>query len=831
MRTTLDFRGSFQTLTGNLPFPWQESLYRRFAAGEIPSSCNLPTGLGKTSVVAVWLLALAKHFDKLPRRLVYVVNRRTVVDQTTAEVEAYRRNAAAAGIPFDFALSTLRGQFADNREWSADPSRPAIICGTVDMVGSRLLFSGYGVGWKARPLHAGFLGQDALLVHDEAHLEPAFQSLVESVETEQRRGERTDHQMWPRLKVMELTATSRTTGDTFPNSTEKAENDQHPEVKRRIYASKKLTLEPQSEPKKLAEQVATIALGFRESSAAILIFVRTVDDVMRVQERLRSEKLPVETLTGTMRGKERDDLVDKSEVFARFLPKATATPANGTVYLVCTSAGEVGVNISADHLVCDLTTFESMAQRFGRVNRFGLRGDTEVHVVYPADFDANDAYDVRRENTLVLLSQLDGDVSPESLGKLHIDARLAAFAPIPTILPATASLYDAWALTSIRDRLPGRPHVEPYLHGLPTDWQPPETMVAWREEVSRITGSLLDEYPPAEMLDVFPLKPHELLREPSYRAIKQLEVIAKRAPDAPVWLLEDDGQVTVLTLEALVDKRARDQINGRTLILSPEVGGLEGGMLNGKAESAVADVSSVPGERVRVLERDPQFANKTAGLRLVYQVVPPTADEDENEGESWLWFEAPREGGSTAYQAVELSVHVRDVVQAMDNILANLKLSGELKAALRLAAELHDHGKRRIVFQRALSNARYPAVVLAKSRRHAGKIDEKYRHEFGSLVEIREEVRVAELDGDLQDLVRHLIAAHHGRARPHFGRDEAFDPDCTDRVSESIACQVPQRFARLQRRYGRWGLAYLESILRAADWAASANPSAFWEGK
>ena len=46
-------------------------------------------------------------------------------------------------------------------------------------------------------------------------------------------------------------------------------------------------------------------------------------------------------------------------------------------------AGEVGVNISADHLVCDLTPFDSMAQRFGRVNRFG-DGDAQIDVVYCA---------------------------------------------------------------------------------------------------------------------------------------------------------------------------------------------------------------------------------------------------------------------------------------------------------------------------------------------------------------------------------------------------------------------------------------------------------------
>src|SRR5204862_5147443 len=137
--SALDFDAVFSTLTGNTPLPWQRALYEYFASDRrdnIPSSCNLPTGLGKTSVIAVWLIALANHPDKLPRRLVYVVNRRTVVDQTTDEVEKLRAKLDAAGL-WDslkklcatrresgeppLALSTLRGQFADNREWSADP--------------------------------------------------------------------------------------------------------------------------------------------------------------------------------------------------------------------------------------------------------------------------------------------------------------------------------------------------------------------------------------------------------------------------------------------------------------------------------------------------------------------------------------------------------------------------------------------------------------------------------------------------------------------------------------------------------------------------------------
>src|SRR5262245_52003703 len=122
----IPFNETFQTLTGNPPFPWQRALYERFVLGDFPSSCNLPTGLGKTLVLAVWLIAREQRPDLVPRRLVYVVNRRTVVDQTTSEAEKIRRNTAAAGVIAP-RISTLRGQFADNRAWSADPSRPAVV--------------------------------------------------------------------------------------------------------------------------------------------------------------------------------------------------------------------------------------------------------------------------------------------------------------------------------------------------------------------------------------------------------------------------------------------------------------------------------------------------------------------------------------------------------------------------------------------------------------------------------------------------------------------------------------------------------------------------------
>ncbi len=73
-------------MTDHAPLEWQRRLFAKYlAVGRIPRSVTLPTGLGKTSVIPIWLIALAQSASesagvpRLPRRLVYIVNRRTVV--------------------------------------------------------------------------------------------------------------------------------------------------------------------------------------------------------------------------------------------------------------------------------------------------------------------------------------------------------------------------------------------------------------------------------------------------------------------------------------------------------------------------------------------------------------------------------------------------------------------------------------------------------------------------------------------------------------------------------------------------------------------------------
>jgi CRISPR-associated endonuclease/helicase Cas3 len=538
--------------------------------------------------------------------------------------------------------------------------------------------------------------------------------------------------------------------------------------------------------------------------------------------------------------------------------KMTVEPESGTVYLVCTAAGEVGVDMSADHLVCDLTPFDSMAQRLGRVNRFG-EGDAQVDVVYSAP--ANDQatkikpaqlrFEQACQRTLELLQELpqraDGrhDGSPAALGALPAEMRQAAFTPSPTVLATSDILFDAWALTSIRGKLPGRPPVADWLHGM-AGWEPPQTYVAWRDEVGIInTPELLTAYSPEDLLDDYPLKPQELLHDVTARVFEHLGTIAETWPDQFAWVVESDGSVEVTKLDDLIprdnQKKRTPDLNDCTVILPPVAGGLEGGMLNGyrKFDDAadgpydVADrwVDEKNRERrCRVWDDD----QPPEGMRLVQTIDTrlPGADDESGEDEQpsvrryWRWYVRPGsaddDGSKTARRDQELDPHNRAAERLARGFTSRLNLGPTEALAVSLASGWHDLGKRRAIWQRSIGNGEFPSKVLAKSARRMSAVSlTKYRHEFGSLIDLASQGEFGELKIEVQDLLLHLVAAHHGRARPHFPTDEAFDPDTSRGRATEIAQEIPRRFARLQRKYGRWGLAYLESLVRAADWLAS----------
>ncbi len=223
-----------ETENGPEPLRWQTRLFQQLCANDVPSVCDLPTGMGKTSIIHLWMLALRHQIieskPRLPTRLVYVVDRRTVVDQATDIAERIQRNLPSLGLPkHGLSVSTLRGQLADNREWTRDPAMPAIIIGTVDMIGSRLLFSGYRSSYKQRPLDAGLLGQDSLLILDEAHLSEPFERLVRSLGRLPARSGTPDavdvyvrhgHEGRPNTVQTRTEVTSKGTGQRTPSSSD-----------------------------------------------------------------------------------------------------------------------------------------------------------------------------------------------------------------------------------------------------------------------------------------------------------------------------------------------------------------------------------------------------------------------------------------------------------------------------------------------------------------------------------------------------------------------------------------------------------------------------------
>jgi CRISPR-associated endonuclease/helicase Cas3 len=701
----------------------------------------------------------------------------------------------------------------------------------VDTVGRGLLFSGFGCGAARRATLAGLLGQDALLVIDDAHHEPAFQRLCQAVADEQRRegGLR-------RLHSLSLLPSWQGPGDIHRlDDTDLAD----PAVRRRLEAVKKLRLHPLEDARREAEGLTTLALALKDCGRAVAVFARDADSAEAVTKALRRHA-PAELLTERLRGYELDSLVATSGVFARFLPTAErrSEPTARTVYLVCTEGGEVGVNTSADHVVADLVPFERMAQRFARLNRFGDRTDAEAHVLYPAHFDRTDALGPARARTLGLLRSLSGDANQARIARLDETEVFLASTPVPTFVSPTEVTFDAWALTTPGGRLSGRPPVERYVYGYAT-WGGPETAVAWRDEVaalSPIYGSAEERTARqaadrkrlsaagCALLERYPLEAFELLREDTARVADQLRLLARRKPFLPAWVLAWDGTVSVHTVSDLVQEGGTDRLADRTLVLPPAAGALLDGRLSGTATAPdtcdvadrFVDVNGLP-RRMRRRERsfDP---DPPPGMSLVFEFDTEAHTESsatEPSDRFFRWYVRSRAATGSPNELRDGTV---ESLARADRLVGLLLPNREgLHRSIAAAARLYALGTKRRSWVRVSgylthgrSDGASPTAELPP-----GLTD--YRYEFGSLLDAAADPAYGVLKSDEErDLALHLVAALRGRARPHFPASEAVDPERPADACASAAREVPARFARLQRTFGRWGLAYLESLLRAA---------------
>lgn len=381
--------------------------------GEYRRLIDLPTGAGKTELVLIWLLALAWHgknrhaTEAVPRRLVWVVNRRVLVQQVFTIAAQLREKLAADGAVPDvrtglaelcrldgdvFRVVQLRGQIIADREWAVRPTVPQLIIGTVDQIGSRILFQGYGLGKWSRPQHAGLLGVDAWVAVDEAHLVPAFvltlRQLTQRYASPVHPAPPPFDSVYKRLPfwVTELSATPGLpppSDDARFSLTEREADD--PILADRILAarSRRVLIEPLPKGKKPHELLAEALIDAAVDSKAvrIAIFVREARVANAVAQGLdaKLKKQGVKEgrickITGRIRGYERDRLVEHS-AFKAFLSPRPAHQAqiNGEQwFLVGTAAAEVGLDADADLILCDFAPLPTLLQRLGRLDRRGI---------------------------------------------------------------------------------------------------------------------------------------------------------------------------------------------------------------------------------------------------------------------------------------------------------------------------------------------------------------------------------------------------------------------------------------------------------------------------
>ncbi len=903
LATADSFAAKFALLTGYSPFRWQRRLYDRFAANDLPTALDLPTGLGKTSVMAIWLLARDAN-PALPRRLVYVVDRRVVVDQATAEAEKLRENARAKLGMRNLPISTLRGQFADNREWLVDPARPAIIVGTIDMIGSRLLFEGYGVSRKMRPYQAGFLGADTLVVLDEAHLCPPFEALLRAIATEDELKPISDahRAIVPAFRLLPLSATSRNGGSNyFRLEPEDADPVAEPVVYERFTARKRLKLHELPEGAKLVEKLAERAWELGIGGDRVLVYCDSRKDAESVATKLDAHskgRLEAELLVGARRVRERQNAARNLREIG-FI--GDAGERNAPAFVVATSAGEVGIDIDADHMVCDLVAFERMVQRLGRVNRRG-GADREaiVDVFYPplprppdrAKYkqgkDGEKKYETaiieHQQRTRVLKARLDAlvqlprvddgrrEASSKTLGELK-----AAFPKLveeaTTLEPLRPALdravVDAWSMTSLKEH-PGRPEPVWWLRGWVEDDEP-QTEVVWRTWLPvRIEGGTASTKEVNAFFDAAPPHISEKLETETWRVVDWLvaraaavlhpstkkeqqeeahaadaepEDASTDAAGTPLEPLHGDDIVAfALTpagevrgegyrLDALAE-RAKDkktlarELTGITLVVDARLGGLGDGLLNEKSDVApqTADDGTVwlsddRRSTVRFRVHPPARREPEEIERGTFAFATKRSPEGEDEEVLLIETWATEESRATSRHRQLLTEHQSWAERCASAIADGIGLSGDYKNALAIAARLHDEGKKSSRWQRAF-NAPRNGEVYAKTK---GPISlallDGYRHEFGSLPFVEKDAEFAALPLELQDLVLHMVAAHHGRARPLI--EPRGCEDAPPSVLAGRALDVALRFARLQRAWGPWGLAWWESLLRAADRQAS----------
>ncbi len=395
---------------------------------------SVPTGMGKTAAVTLaWLWNRVLRGDESwPRRLIYCLPMRTLVEQTHAEIgqwlgnlaKAYPDNTELAWL-VEYSPVILMGGEENNaarREWDIYPEKPAIIIGTQDMLLSRALNRGYGMARARWPMHFALLNNDCLWIMDETQLMDV--GLATSAQLQSFRATNTDT-WWMSATMQAEWLRSPETSSLLPALIEGTVTSAVPQG-----ITKSLKLIDATDEKGIAALVGATANSLRHTTT--LIIVNTVKRAVAVYGALKKDKSLAE-ISDIYLAHSRFRPIDRQSWRETFLSRNIALTRSRII--VATQVVEAGVDISADTLITEIAPWTSLIQRFGRAARYG--GTSDVVVI---DVDEKTAlpYDYAEiEAAREELRQLE-DVSIEALAQhdaaLTSDQRAALYPYAPNFL-------------------------------------------------------------------------------------------------------------------------------------------------------------------------------------------------------------------------------------------------------------------------------------------------------------------------------------------------------------------------------------------------------------
>jgi CRISPR-associated endonuclease/helicase Cas3 len=761
------FESFFGQATGFQP----HAHHARVARDGLPDTLRAPTGIGKTGLILAWLWRRLHGPDPVraatPRRLIWALPQGSLLEPVAAEIRGW---LAALDLTEHVALHVVTGARGENvGDWREDAHRPAIVVGTVDTLLSKALNRGFGVGRPMWPIDFALSVNGAHWVVDDARLCPQSVTTLRQV-----------------ARLAGKTGTTEPFGMTLLSG--------------RLAGPR--TFQPLPAVPGDYGAIAANAAARHARGTRTLVVLNTVEAAQQVYRRLRGGPADVALLHSRFRGIERGHRL--------------AAVTGQDLIVVATQVVEAGLgDLGAALLITEAAPWPSLVLRAAHSGT--------VLWVPPAD-----PAPYRHEDIDAATSELalfEGmQVSPADLAARDGVDGLVGVGGVGGDLPAVIGrgeflgLFDTSTYLSDDDV-----DIAAYVR----DAGDLDLEVAW---ATWTPGA--DRAP----------NPEVRLPAAEYRCRIGLGAALGLADERAVWRFDQvAGAWRPVTQAPSAALRP-----GELLLVHAGDGGYDpetGFDLLARGPVAESPALLTPDEQAELVA----LAAVEALVNSVNTEEAPAADPVAV---------APR-----AWQSLnEHSERVRDHVAALLNAIAPQHLPGDAARSAVVAGWLHDAGKAHPIWQDALcalaeEDERDEIAAgrpWAKSGGRTGRLefagDVPFRHELASLLLIDGPLsRLLEQAPD-RDLARYLVVAHHGKLRVRIGELNGANSDAEilglrqgarwtipallgrpastltvdlDQFTPDSAGSWTKAVAGLLTRYGPFTLAYLEAIVRIADWRAS----------